>query len=60
MIIYDELFAVINAFSKNGEGVIIDFLRECIMTRPCVEIQDEIDGIILSLKEYEKKNQQVI
>lgn len=30
--IYDELFAVIDAFSKNGEGVFINFLREYIMT----------------------------
>lgn len=58
--IYDELFAVIDAFSENGEGVFIDFLRDYILTRSGVEIQDEIEGIIESLKEYEKeKNQQV-
>lgn len=49
--IYDELFAVIDAFSKNGVGVFIDFLREYIITRSDVEIQDEIEGIIQSLKE---------
>jgi hypothetical protein len=37
-----SLFAVIDAFSKNGEGVFINFLREYIMTRPGIDIQDEI------------------
>lgn len=60
-LIYDELFAVINAFSENGEGLfIVDFLRDYILTQPAVEIQEEIEGIIESLKEYEEeKNRQI-